>query len=98
MSVTPIGGVIYANQNTPAVSQVQQQAQGRMDFQNMMTAQVAEGDHTLVEQTRPAEESADVNPDREHERQEADEREAKRKKKLEAAREKSEERLLDIKV
>ena len=100
MAVTPVGGVIYANQNTPVVSSVQQQAQSRLDFQNMMSAQVAGADRAEIEQTRPAEANAKLNPDRDHEKQEADEREKERRKLIaeQEPQPPTEIRLLDIKA
>ncbi|MDR3163079.1 MAG: hypothetical protein LBT81_04390 [Helicobacteraceae bacterium] len=99
MSVTPIAGVIYSNQNAPAASSIQQQAQSRADFQSMLTSSAAEGQKTEVQETRPAEASERLNPDREHQKQEDDEREKEREEQKQEIKEQShEKRLLDIKV
>ncbi|MDR2639160.1 MAG: hypothetical protein LBC09_04920 [Helicobacteraceae bacterium] len=100
MSITPIGGVIYANQNAPAVSQVQQQAQSRTDFQAAVSGALAQEQRSAIEATRPAEANAEINPDREHEKEEEDEKERARKKRA-ALPEKDAmipSRLLDIRV
>lgn len=100
MAVSPIGNVIYTNQNSPVASHAQQQAQGRIDFQNMMTSELAQEKKLEIEKTRPTEESSKLNPDREHQRDEEREREENQK---EARAERVQEpeppkRLLDIKV
>ncbi|MDR0747121.1 MAG: hypothetical protein LBE89_04430 [Helicobacteraceae bacterium] len=97
MSVTPIAGVIYSNQNAPAASSVQQQAQSRADFQSMLTSSAAEGQKTEVQETRPTEANEKLNPDHEHQKQEDDEREQERQKR-EMKEKPQEKKLLDIKV
>lgn len=100
MAVSPIGNVIYANQSSPVASHAQQQAQGRIDFQNMMTSELAQEKKLEIERTRPAEESSKLDPDREHQRDREDQKEENQKE-ARSARENEPEpfpRLLDIKV
>lgn len=100
MAVSPVGGVIYANQNSPIASQAQQQAQGRIDFQNMMTSELAQDKKLEIESTRPAEESSKLNPDRENQRDREDAREKNQKEARTPIEQEPElpPRLLDIKV
>jgi hypothetical protein len=101
MAISPLGNVILTNQNAPVASLAQQQVQGRIDFQNMIASEISQEKKEEIERTRPTEASAEVDPDREHQRQEADEREKQRPKK--GAREEEPEfiesiHLLDVKV
>lgn len=100
MAISPLGNVIMTNQSAPVAASVQQQVQGRIDFQNMIASELSQEKKEEIERTRPAEASAEVDPDREHQRQEADEREKTRPRK--AVDEEPEvilsTHLLDIKV
>lgn len=99
MAVTPLGSVVYTNQSAPVASHAQQQVQGRIDFQNMIASEIAQEKKIEIERTRPTEQSAEVDPDREHQRQESDEREKERPEKHAAPEEpEAPPRLLDIKV
>lgn len=102
MAVGPIGNAIFVNQMTPAATTAQNAHNNRVDFQNMIAqSQVQEKEKEVLE-VRPAEENQEVDPDREHMREEADEQ-SKRNKKREPEDEKEEEtpisvHKLDIKV
>ena len=103
MAIGPIGNVIFTNQMTANVSAVQNAHNNRIDFQNMAAqAAVNEKDEKVLE-VRPTEENHEVDPDRDHQRDEA-EREMARTP-HEEKEEKNEEELggygvhkLDIKV
>lgn len=72
MAVGPIGNAIFVNQMTPAATSVQNAHNNRVDFQNMMAqAAVQEKDEKVLE-VRPTEENHEVDPDREHTRDQAD--------------------------
>ncbi len=73
MAISPLGNVIMTNQSAPVASAMQQQVQGRIDFQNMIASEISQEKKEEIERTRPAEASAEVDPDREHQRQGADE-------------------------
>ncbi|MDR2905323.1 MAG: hypothetical protein LBU73_05165 [Helicobacteraceae bacterium] len=88
MSVSQIGGVFYANQNTPVAAQQQQQTQNRVDFQATVASELAEDKQAAIEQTRPAEQSAGINPDRERQKKEEEEKQERARKKREALPEK----------
>ena len=80
MAIGAIGSAIFTNQMTPAASAVQNAHNNRVDFQNMIAqSSVNERDEKVLE-VRPAEESSEVDPDREHQRDEADRKTARSKK------------------
>lgn len=86
MAIGSIGNTIFTNQMTPAVSTVQNAHNNRVEFQNMVAqASVNEKDEKVLE-VRPAEENQEVDPDREHTKNEADQENARSEK-----REKEEE-------
>ncbi|WP_457746400.1 hypothetical protein [Sulfurimonas sp.] len=82
MAVGSIGGAILVNQMTPAATSVQNAHNNRIDFQNMAAQAAVQAKEKEVEEVRPAEESHAIDPDREHQKQEADE-ETKRNPKQE---------------
>lgn len=72
MAVGPIGNAIFVNQMTPAATAVQNAHNNRVDFQNMIAqSQVQEKEKEVLE-VRPTEENQEVDPDREHTKEEAD--------------------------
>ncbi|MDR1451298.1 MAG: hypothetical protein LBI57_03070 [Helicobacteraceae bacterium] len=102
MSITPIGGVIYANQGAPAAAQTQQQAQSRADFQALVSGAIAQDERETIEETRPTEASAGINPDQDSQEKEKEEEEKARARKKRAALPEKDamipSRLLDIRV
>ncbi|MBL0708638.1 MAG: hypothetical protein JJW00_06295 [Sulfurimonas sp.] len=101
MSVGAIGSTIFTNQMTANVSSVQSAHNNRVDVQNVAAqASVNEKDEKVLE-VRPTEESLGVDPDREHEKDEAD-RETARSESEESEDEEKEDDFpiykLDIKV
>lgn len=101
MAIGPIGNAIFVNQMTPTVAAVQNAHASRVDFQNMAAQAAANEKDTVVLEVRPTEESQEVDPDREHQKDEAD-AQNKRSPKKEEEQEKKEEvehpYKLDIKV
>lgn len=81
MAVTPLGNVIYTNQNTPVASSVQQANQQRLDFQNVIASELAKDEEDKVQETAPPEEPHALDPDRQsqEDKQEKDEQEASEK-------------------
>ncbi len=75
MPVSSVGNVIYTNQGTPAASQVQQNQQQRLDFQNNLAAEFYKDEKDKIEETNPVEKNHQVDPDREHQKHEKDEEE-----------------------
>lgn len=100
MAVGPIGSAIFTNQMTPAATAVQNAHNNRVDFQNV-AAQIAvnEKDSEVLE-VRPAEENQEVDADREHTKEEADQENRRNKKREKEDEENQSEPLhkLDIKV
>lgn len=79
MAVGPIGNAIFVNQMTPAATAVQNAHNNRVDFQNMIAqAQVQEKEEQVLE-VRPTEENQQINPDREHNKQDFQEKDQEQK-------------------
>ena len=73
MPISPLGNVVLVNQMTPAATAPQNAHTNRVELQNFMAqAAVQEKDEKVLE-IREAEESHAVDPDREHNQEEADE-------------------------
>ena len=73
MAISPLGNVVLVNQMTPAATAPQNAHTNRVELQNFMAqAAVQERDEKVLE-IREAEESHEIDPDREHQQQEADE-------------------------
>ncbi len=108
MSVGAIGSAILVNQMTPAVTPVQGGQYTRFELQNIAAQAAANEKQKEIEELRPTEENHAVDPDREHQRQEADEEMSenptKPRKHFDSNEEQQEEiskesrHLLDIKV
>jgi len=80
MAVGSIGNTIFTNQMTPVVSNVQNAHNNRVEFQNMVAqASINEKDEKVLN-VRPTEENHEVDPDREHTKNEADQENARSKK------------------
>lgn len=103
MAVGLVGNTIYVNQQTPSVSLVATAHNNRVDFQNMVAQVAAQEKEQEVLEVRPMEENHEVDPDREHTKNEADQ-ETKMAKKREKETENEEKEsghplhILDIKV
>ena len=88
MAIGPIGNTIFVNQQVPYVSSTVGETNARFELQNVMAQHIANEEEQKVQEVREPEENHEVDPDREHQRQEQDE-EAKNRK--EAAEHKKEE-------
>ncbi|MDA3909590.1 MAG: hypothetical protein PF437_10945 [Sulfurimonas sp.] len=104
MAIGAIGNAIFVNQMTANASSIQNAHNNRVDFQNMVAQAAANEKEEKVLKVRPAEENHEVDPDREHEKNEADQ-ETARSKHEESTDEEEEEKesefpvhKLDIKV
>ncbi|MCX6075369.1 MAG: hypothetical protein NTW78_00610 [Campylobacterales bacterium] len=102
MSIGAIGNTIYVNQQTATVSSVQGNFQNRLDIQNVAAQSIVNEEEQKILEIRPAEGNHEVDPDREHERDEADQenKRGKKQKKEEAEEDETvfSEHKLDIKV
>jgi hypothetical protein len=73
MAISPLGNIVLVNQMTPAATAPQNAHTNRVELQNFMAqAAIQEKDEKVLE-IRETEESHAVDPDREHNQQEADE-------------------------
>jgi len=73
MAISPLGNIVLVNQMTPAATAPQNAHSNRVELQNFMAqAAVQEKDEKVLE-VREAEESHEIDPDREHQQQESDE-------------------------
>lgn len=99
----PVENVIYVNQQTATVAADKTSSNSRFDLQALANANALDGKDKEVEEVRPTEENLGINPDKEHEKNEADqelerkEKEEKEKKEKEKITFKS-NHILDIKV
>ena len=102
MAIGPVGSVIYVNQQTPFAASIKADHNARFEIQNFMAQQIANEQEREVLEVREPEESHAVDPDREHQRQEAEEELEAQKEATEKKEKKEEERFtlhkLDIKV
>jgi len=106
MSVGAIGNAVLVNQMTPAVTPLQGNQYTRFDLQNLAAQAAVQEKEKEVEEVRPTEESHAIDPDREHQREEADEetKNLLKKKEHKIPKEENDEEtqkplhLLDIKV
>ena len=91
MSVGAIGSAVLVNQMTPAVTPVQGGQYTRFELQNIAAQAAVQEKQKEVEELRPTEENHAVDPDREHQRQEADEEMQRGKKRVKKEQERVEE-------
>ncbi len=107
MAITQLHGILFANQNMQVVASKQISLQGRVDFQNLVAAAAANDKQREIDETRAAEEGKGINPDREHNKEKAEQEmgEKAQETKIREKSQKKEEdeelsttRILDIKV
>jgi hypothetical protein len=75
MAISNIGAIIYTNQNTPVVSNIVGNDQGKQFMAHLVAADTQQDKEKIIQETRPAEELAGVNPDAEHQKDEKDQEE-----------------------
>ncbi len=105
MAITQLHGILFANQNMQVAASKQIDMQGRIDFQNIAAAAAANDKSREIEETRPTEEGKGVDPDREHNKERADQEAGEKAEEIKTKSDKnrSEDKthtthLLDIKV
>ena len=81
MAVSPLGNTIIVNQMTPAASNIQNAHNNRIDFQNMVDQVIVNDKEKNIQEVRPAEENQNIDPDREHQKEEADQNSKRNEKK-----------------
>ena len=77
MAIGPVGNAIFVNQQTATVSSIQNAHNNRVDFQNMAAQAAANEKDEKVMEVRPTEENHEVDPDREHQKNEDDQNTAR---------------------
>ena len=73
MPVSPVGAVIYTNQNVTAAATKQTAVQNRNEMQNVMASALANEKEVEVKEVRPTEETYKIDPEKEHEKQKREE-------------------------
>jgi len=73
MPISPIGGMIYANQNMHVAAAKQLDHQGRIDFQNLVAASLTNDKIREVQETRALEEDQALDSEKEHNKNKSDE-------------------------
>jgi len=79
MAISPLTNIIFVNQNMNVASAIQNMQFNRYDVQNAAAQALVNEKEKTIEETRPAEEAMQIDPEREHTRQEAEARERERK-------------------
>ena len=73
MAITPVGGMIYANQNMQVAASKQTDFQARLDAQGVAATVAANEEEKKVQDVRPTEETHKIDPEKEHQREKSDE-------------------------
>ncbi len=73
MPVSPLGSVIYTNQNTQAASVKQSDVQNRVDMQNIAAGASANAKGKEVREVRPTEATYKIDPEKEHQKEKSEE-------------------------
>ena len=79
MAISPVAGTIYANQVAPQASVIQADQQAKIDMQNAMAAALANEKEKEVTEVRATEETYQVDPDNEHEKERSKEEQERKK-------------------
>lgn len=82
MALGPVGNAIYVNQQTASVATAHGNQNNRLDLQNVAAQAAANEKEEKVLEVRPTEENQEVDGDREHQKNEADQETARNKRKL----------------
>lgn len=75
MAISPVGGVIYANQQMAGVAAEVGAANNRFELQALAAQALSQNQKKEVQEIRPTEENENVDPDREHQREQAEQEE-----------------------
>jgi hydroxylamine reductase (hybrid-cluster protein) len=101
MGISPVGGVIYANQQMAGIASEVGAANNRLELQALAAAAVASEQKKEIQEVRPAEENQNVDADREHNKEQAEQEERRASKEEHAPKEEVSIKslhLLDVKV
>jgi hypothetical protein len=78
MAITQLHGILFANQNMQVAASKQIDLQGRVDFQNIAAAAAVNEKLREIEESKATKEGKGIDPDREHNRERADEETGKK--------------------
>ncbi|MGP1561946.1 MAG: hypothetical protein ACTTIC_07665 [Helicobacteraceae bacterium] len=98
MAVTPVGNIIYTNQNAPVASNIQQAQQQRLDFQNSLATEFYKDEIDKIKETNPPEELHKADPDSHQDASQDEQHKRARKKQTPKEPEPKQLSLLDIRV
>ncbi len=73
MAISPVGGMLYANQNMQTPATKQAEFQQRVEAQTTTAMTASNEEKKEIEEIRPTEETYKVDPEKEHEKQKHDE-------------------------
>ncbi len=73
MAISPVGGMLYANQNMQTPATKQAEFQQRLDAQTTVAMSESNEEQKQVKEVRPTEETYKIDPEKEHEQQKHDE-------------------------
>ncbi len=73
MPITPLEGIVYANQNMQVPAAKQTDYQGRVEFQNVIAAARTNEKPNVIEDPGDIVNADPIDPDKEHQREEAEE-------------------------
>lgn len=73
MSISPLGNIVLVNQMTPVATIPQNAHTNRVELQNFMTQMEIQEKEKEIVDIQDTEEAYSLNPDREHNQEEADE-------------------------
>lgn len=75
MAISPVGGVIYANQQMAGIAGEVGAVQNRFELQALAAQALSRDQKKEVQEVRPAEETKNVDPNREHTKEQAEQEE-----------------------
>lgn len=73
MAISPVGAMIYTNQNMNAAAVKQTDFQNRLDMQSAAAMTSSNEKSKEVREVRPAEETYKIDPEKEHQKQKSEE-------------------------
>ncbi len=101
MAISPVGGVIYANQQMAGIAGEVGAVHNRFELQALAAQALAQAQKKEVQEVRPAEETKNVDPNREHTKEQAEQEERRSKDEEHSKNEEAPQKslhLLDVKV
>ncbi len=73
MPITPLEGIVYANQNMQVPASKQTDYRNRVEFQNLVAAAAVNEKPSVVQDVGDLVETEPIDPEKEHQREEAEE-------------------------